>query len=84
MLLDRSRMFVTIQHTGIVEVPNPYLVTYKCAMDVKDFPYDSQSCTIDITAWSFEDSTVRIQTAAIIPPGNMLTNGAINDGLSSV
>ena len=84
MLLDRNKMFVTIHHTGMVEVPNPYLVTYKCPMDVKAFPYDDQSCIIAITVWSFDDSSVRLQTASTLPPGNLLTNGAIHNGLGSV
>ncbi|KAK3233014.1 hypothetical protein CYMTET_56665 [Cymbomonas tetramitiformis] len=44
-----------IRYDGIVRYNAPHAFSTSCRLDVREFPFDSQVCEIQIIAWSFMD-----------------------------
>lgn len=59
-VLSDELITATITHTGHVAMSTPYNVHLLCPMDIAPFPFDTQSCTIDLALWSTDINKAEI------------------------
>jgi hypothetical protein len=54
--------YVSVQYTGVVYFLSQSLaMKTRCAMDVKNYPFDTQTCKLRITSWSNGDNRINYE-----------------------
>ncbi|XP_063410515.1 acetylcholine receptor subunit alpha-1-A-like [Mytilus trossulus] len=53
---DDSKVFPTIGYTGNVFYSHGGILKAKCPTDISKFPFDSQTCTLELMTWGFLES----------------------------
>ncbi|VDN58418.1 unnamed protein product [Dracunculus medinensis] len=68
-ILSLSQTYARITSHGQVEVDFNKLVSIRCPMDVRNFPFDLQFCKIQFGSWGFQlhQLTHNVKSAVIIP-----------------
>ncbi|XP_052082687.1 acetylcholine receptor subunit beta-type unc-29-like [Mytilus californianus] len=56
-----AEKIVRIQYNGEVQWEPPAVLSTACDMDVTYFPYDSQTCTIELASWGFPADVVNLE-----------------------
>ncbi|KAI3381993.1 hypothetical protein SNEBB_008064 [Seison nebaliae] len=59
--------YLLVQHDGKVHWPHPLRLKSTCRVNIRYFPFDSQTCTIRIGSWSYNGHQVYIKNEAEKP-----------------
>uniref|UniRef100_A0A914WB53 Neurotransmitter-gated ion-channel ligand-binding domain-containing protein n=1 Tax=Plectus sambesii TaxID=2011161 RepID=A0A914WB53_9BILA len=75
-MMPEEQRFVTVLSDGTVRLLKPCLITNRCSLSVKTFPYDIQTCSISLVSRMY--STDQIQL--IIGKKRRSLNATVDDG----
>ncbi|GMT33556.1 hypothetical protein PFISCL1PPCAC_24853, partial [Pristionchus fissidentatus] len=60
-VLSAVRSTVSIRPDGRVSFSYPQIVTFMCAIQIADFPFDAQKCTLEIASWGYSADKLRLR-----------------------
>ncbi|XP_052800331.1 acetylcholine receptor subunit alpha-like isoform X2 [Mya arenaria] len=60
-LISDDHLIYRIKYTGEVEWEPLLSLTSDCLMDVTYFPFDNQSCTVELNSWGLPESELRLE-----------------------
>ncbi|XP_045179881.2 neuronal acetylcholine receptor subunit alpha-2-like [Mercenaria mercenaria] len=61
-VISNSDLYLRVKSTGVVEWEPPMLFVTHCEVDITYYPYDKQSCSINIVSWGYTKDEITLDT----------------------
>ncbi len=66
-LLTKEQQLVTIHYNGLVSFYNPINVESSCAIDVRNYPFDSQTCLLHFDSATYSTAQLLLESGDDTP-----------------
>ena len=63
--IDTLKSRIVVHNTGAIFWSTPVLVKARCAIDVKEFPFDTQHCFFKFGSWTYDKSLLDLHTPGV-------------------
>lgn len=57
-MIAEDQRFVKVNNDAAVQLSSPCVVTNKCRLDIEQFPFDIQQCSITLGSWMYPASQI--------------------------
>ena len=62
--MDTSKTRIQVYHTGEMIWGAPLIINAHCEIQVKDFPFDTQTCSLKFGSWTYDKSSIDLLIGA--------------------
>lgn len=60
-ILNDAYLQFKVENTGVVEWELPLIFQTHCEVDVTFYPFDKQSCSIELTSWGYTKDDLTLE-----------------------